>query len=64
MKINLTYQQDVRNCDLAFAQEDARREAGRNSFVLTEILPWSAMVDEDFIYGSKTDNNVDNVQFM
>lgn len=32
-----TYQQDVRARDLAFAQEDARRGAGKNS-VPTKIL--------------------------
>jgi hypothetical protein len=60
-KVDPTYQQDVRNRDLAFAQEDARREAGRNSFVPTKILSRSTMVDEDSTYGSGTDSDVDNI---
>ena len=61
-KPNPTYQQDVRDRDLAFAQEDARREAKRNSLVPTKILSQSATVDEDSTYGSGTDSDVDDVQ--
>ena len=61
-KANPTYQQDVEARDRAFAQEDARREAGRNPFVPTKILPRSATVDEDSTYGSGTDSDVDDVQ--
>ena len=53
-----TYEQDIRDRDLAFAQEDARREAGKNP-ILIKILSRSAIVKEDSIYRSGTDSNVE-----
>src|SRR2546430_1349 len=37
--------------DIAFAKEDTRREAGRNSFAPTKILSRYATVEEDSTYG-------------
>jgi hypothetical protein len=60
VKANPTYQQDVTDWDLAFAQEDARRKARRNSFVPTKILSQNAMAEEDSTYRSRMDSNIDN----
>jgi hypothetical protein len=62
VKANPTYQQDVTDWDLAFAQEDARRKARRNSFVPTKILSRNAMAKEDSTYGSGMDSNVNDFQ--
>ena len=64
VKPNPTYQQDIRDRDLAFTQENTHYKAKKNSFILIKILSRSAIVNKDLTYRSETDSNVDNIQII